>query len=219
MSRGRSATLAVAAAFAIAATACFRDDARAVTLAVPDMATARDLRIVTNAALNEIVGRYDGIKNDAEADLARGLLVYHEGERLRDEGYRRHIAACLRDVGYDAAFLAVRLNPPPPVPTSRGLVQLWPDRHTAVLAVQGLKTARDVQVALDAIAFARTGDRASVAPDARSRTLRVTYNSRALGRRNVEHAIANAGYAVNDTPALLGRADALAMNWTPVRLP
>lgn len=202
----------------LATAACMRTEQHAIRLDVPGMATARDIRIVTNAALNEIVGRYDSTRNDVEVDLARGLVLYHEGGRLEDAAYRRHIEDRLREVGFEATFQAVRLNPPPPVPTTRGLVQMWPDRYTAVLSVPALKSCRDANIVNDAIAFARTGEHPSVAPDARTRTLRVAYNGRALARKNVEYAVANAGYAVNDIPADLGRGDAVPGGWTPITL-
>ena len=198
--------------------ACMRIEQHAVRLEVPDMAGARDIRIVTNAALNEIIGRYDGIKNDVEVDIARGLVLYHEGHRLQNEAYRRHIEECLREVGFEATFQAVRLNPPPPVPTTRGFVQMWPDRYTAVLSVPALKSCRDANVVVDAIALARTGDHPSIAPHAPSHTLRVAYSGRALALKNVEHAIANAGYAVNGIPADLGRSDAVPGGWSIVTL-
>ena len=41
-----------------------RSDTRTVTIDVPQMTDATSIRIVTNAALDEVIGKYDGIKKD-----------------------------------------------------------------------------------------------------------------------------------------------------------
>lgn len=201
--------------FAMAAAACMRLEHRTEQLRVPDMATARDIRIVTNAALNEAIGRYDGIRNEAEVEVARGLVLYHESSRLLSEAYRRRLLDGLREVGYEARYLSVGHNPPF---TLYHELQNWPDRYTAVLQVPALRSNRDANIVLDAIAHARTGDHPAVTTDSRARTRRVAYNPRHLARRNLEVAVASAGYAVNDTPALLGRPDAPALHWMPVTM-
>jgi hypothetical protein len=214
----RSARVALGLFVVLSAASCMRVDQRVAQLAVPGMTDARDVRIVTNAALNEAVGRYEGPKNDYEVDVGKGLVLYHESSRLLDAAYRGRIEACLRQVGYEGRFLSVRFNPPPPVPTIHGPVQIWPDRYTAVLHVPALKSSTGANVVVDAIAYARTGDHPAVTADTLTRALRVAYNGRRLSLKNLETAIAGAGYAVNGTRANLGRPDALALGWSPVTI-
>lgn len=199
-------------------TACARQDMRSVELRVPDMDDPRAVRIVTNAALNEVVGSYDGVHCAYEVDVSRSLVLYHETARLTDPVFRREITRRLEEVGFQAQIRSVRLNPPPLTPTRQGLVQIWPERYTAEIAVAGLKSFTDANVAIDAIALARTGDRSAVVADATARVLQVAYDGRQLARQNLATAIACAGFAVDDTPARLGHADALPLKWMPVSL-
>lgn len=69
------------------------------------------------------------------------------------------------------------------------------------LKIPALKTeacARQVQAAV-----AKLGEGAirDIAPDLETRTVRVTYDNVRLGRRNIEVAVRNAGFTVNDLPA------------------
>jgi len=206
----------LAAAFLSAS--CMRQSHRTVEIQVPEMQSARDVRIVTNAALNEVVGR-SGVQHAYEIGLERGLLLYHEGPRLLSMEYQRHIERCLRDIGYEARVLTVRHQPAPPMPTPSGWLQAWPDRHIAAISIPAMKTGTDAHVVLGAMAYARTGDDpAHVRPDPEGRTLLVTYNARLMALKNIEGAIACAGFRANDTPARLGQGDSPPIGWTPVGL-
>jgi len=182
------------------------------------MATSRDIRIVTNAALNEIEGRYDGIQNAYEADIERGLILYHEGAHLLNPAYRHRIESSIASIGYRARVIGVRRNPPPPLPTPRGFVQPWGDRVTAWIEVEGVRAATDVNRITDAIAFARTGDRSSVVPDPSARSILVSYDSRRLARKNIEFAIACAGFDAGTTAAGLNSPGGFPHDWLPVSL-
>jgi len=207
------------AAGLLSATACRRSDMQTARIDVPQMAEATAVRIVTNAALHEVVGQYDGLRHDFEVDLAGKFVLYHESERLLSPAYRRQIEARIAEVGYHARVTDVRLNPPPPVVASNGTVQLWPDRYTAVIVVSDLAHNTDANIIVDAIAYARLGhDDPRVTVDARSRRLVARYESLRLSTKNIEQAIACAGFAANDTPAKLGLADAVPRGWTAVRL-
>lgn len=220
MNRRIALFLLSAAALAVGlVSACRQSEPKSVSIAVPQMADATSIRIITNAALDEIAGRYDGVQNDCEIDLAKGIVVYHEGPRLLSDEYRRRIADRLREVGLEGEFLTVRPNPPPPVPTDQGPFQAWPDRVTARISVPGMKTRTQANVAVDAIAFARLGnDDPRIVVDSAARTLAVTYEGLLLSPRSIEAAIASAGYQANDVPARLGAADSLPHGWDPILL-
>jgi copper chaperone CopZ len=194
-----------------------RKDDRTVRIAVPDLKTEQDIRIVTNAALNELVGRYTG-KFQYEMDIGRGLVLYHESHGLQTAAYQRRIVECLRAAGYDARFLAVAHNPPAPIPLKQRLVQDWPDRFTAVLHVPELKCNRDADRVEDAIAWARSGDHpSSIAIDRTGRSIQLAFNPRLTALRNIQQAIAAAGYTANDTPPEAGDLGSFNLGWSPVR--
>lgn len=196
-----------------------RADARTVVVSVPEMAGERDVRIVTNAALDEIRGRYDGVLHEYRVDLERKVLLYHEGPRLLQPGYQREIEARIREIGQGARIVQVAANPHPPLHNTRGeTMAWWTDRVTAVIALPDLGTRTDANRIVDAIARARTGDDpAHIVPDRGARTLTVTFDALKLAPVNLEHAIACSGYAANGSPARLGRSDALAHGWTPLQ--
>ncbi len=91
---------------------CMRKEGRTVRVEVPAMQSELDVRIVTNAALNEVLGRYAG-RHECEIDVNRGIVLYHEGSRLLSQSYLRQIVSALARVGYDARVLVARHNPPP----------------------------------------------------------------------------------------------------------
>ena len=77
----------------------------------------------------------------------------------------------------------------------------------------------DANIVVHAIAYARLGrddPRVEVRPN--SRSVVVQYESLQLALKNIEYAIASVGFDANDVPARLGRRDAFAHGWTPVRL-
>lgn len=151
---------------------------RTVTVSVPEMADQRAIRIVTNAALDEVIGRYDGTQHDYEVDLAKRVVLYHEGPGLRSRDYQRKIEARIQEVGLDARVVEVRLNPPVPVPTANGPFQAWPDRFTAVISVPAMTGAMDANIVVDAIAYARLGkDDPRVWARRHPRSVVVTYDS------------------------------------------
>ena len=83
----------------------------------------------------------------------------------------------------------------------------------------GMKRNTDANVIIDAIAYARLGhDNPSVNVQRRPRRVVATYQSLYLGQKNIEYAIACAGFDANNTPANLGREDAVPHGWLPVRL-
>lgn len=203
----------------LSALSCRRSDIRTLIIDVPQMADARDVRIVTNAALDEMVGRYDSIQNAYEVDLSKKLVLYHESPRLFAPEYQRRIEARIADVGFTARVTHCGLNPPTPVPTVDGPKQMWPNRITAVISVPDMKDSTDANIIVDAIAFARVGhDDPRIQIHSASRRLVLRYESLCLSLKNMEYAIAHAGFDANTTPARLGAKDSLPHGWTPVQL-
>ena len=195
---------------------CCRADPDVMCVHVPQMVDETGVRIITNAALDEILGRYDDVKRQIEIDMTRKLVLYHESDRLLHEAYRRHIEARLREVGLDAHILAARHNPPPPVATTNGPVQLWAGRVTAVISVPEMNSVTDANRAVDAISYARLGgDHPGISVGRNERKLTVSYNGRQLASRNIEHAIVSAGFDANDIEA---GPDSLPDGWRPIRL-
>jgi len=180
------------------------------------MDDATDVRIVTNATLNEIAGRLSG-RHDVEIDVPHGRILYHESQNLLSPEYRNRIVACIRQVGYDARFVSVRLNPPPPVPTVDGPFQDWPDRFTADITVSGAATHADMNRIVDAIAYARLGrDDPRIDTDISTGSVTIrSFEGLALARSNIEFAIARAGFDANGVPANPGGPDAAPVLWTP----
>lgn len=197
-------------------TCCARDTRRTVEIRVPEMQSERDIRIVTNAALNEVVGRA-AHQHAYDICADKGVLYYYEGARLLARDYQRHIERCLREVGYEARIVAVEHRPAPAMPTPNGWLQAWPDRHAAAISIPAMKTGLDAHRVVGAIARARTGDDPlRVTPDPAAHTVRVTYDTNQLALKNLEGAIANAGYRANDTPARMGLPDSFPVGWTPI---
>lgn len=202
-----------------AVVACRRTDVRTVRIDVPQMNSEREIRIITNATLDEVVGRYDGIQHDYEIDLSRKLVLYHESQNLLSPDYQARIVARLREVGFTARIIDVRLNPPGLVPTEDGPVQMWPDRFTAVISVPDMTSQTSANRVVDAIGYARVGrDSPGISVRRDSRTVVATYESLRLSLKNIEYAIACVGFDANNVPGNLGRQDALPHGWTPVRL-
>jgi hypothetical protein len=196
-----------------------RSDMRTLTVSVPGMADSTMVRIVTNAALDEVVAQYDGVKRRCEIDLAKRTVLYHEGNKLLLPEYRREIRARLRQVGFESRVLRVALNPPLPLPTPDGPVQVWPDRYTLMLHVPGMTGVTAANRVVDAIAYARLGgDHPGVTVDREQGRLTARYESLRMAAVNIEHAIACAGFSANDVPANLGGADAVCQGWSPVEL-
>lgn len=203
----------------ILAAACRRSDVRTAVIDVPGMSDATSVRIVTNAALDEVVGQYDGIQNQYEVDLTRKLVLYHESRRLLSPEYQRRVEARILEVGFSARVLKVQLNPPPVVLTDDGPIQMWPDRFTAMISVPDMTSNTDANIVVDAIAFARIGgDDPRVAANEKARRLVVRYESLHLSLKSLEHAVACAGFEANNTPARLGRDDSIPDGWTHVQL-
>lgn len=203
-----------------AAVSCRRSDLRTAVVDVPGMDDSRAVRIVTNAALDQVIGRFDSNKNAYEVDLSRKIVVYHESrQRLLSREYQRHIMARIAEVGFEARVLGARLNPPEPVQAVNGIVQTWPNRFTAWISVPNMKSATDANVVVDAIAYARIGrDDPRVSVSTSSRRIMATYESIFVSLKSIEHAIACVGFDVNRIPARLGEADSLPHGWTPVSL-
>lgn len=214
--------LAVLLAVAIGlplASSCRRSDPRAAVIDIPGLCSARDVRIVTNAALDEVVAACDGIQHDLEMDITKGVVLYHESQALLNPDYQRRIEARLAEVGFPAKVVSVRHNPPALVPTVDGPVQTWPNRYTAAIRLSNAKTQRDANVIADAIAYARIGtDHPGIHADPTTHRLTLRYESLLLSVKNIEHAIAAVGYAANDTPAFFGNTDARPDGWRPMAL-
>jgi hypothetical protein len=203
----------------LASVSCRQSEVRTVTIHVPQMSDAAAVRIVTNAALDEIYGRNDGVRSDYEVDLSRKILLYHESQSLLAPSYQRRIEARIAEVGYPCKVTKVRLNPPALVPTLEGPVQTWPDRYTAVISVPGMTSNKDANIVVDAIAYARLGaDDSRLSVSGTDRRVVAIYDSMRLSRKNIEYAIACSGYDANDVPARLGAADAMPHGWAPVKL-
>lgn len=201
---------------AVLGASCVRQPQRTVEIKVPGMQTERDVRIVTNAALNEVVGRAT-LQHGYDICAEKGTLFYYEGSRLLSREYQQHILRCLREIGYEARIVEVRHWPATAMPTPRGWLQAWPDRHAAAISIPAMKTGVDAHRVVGAIARARTGDDPlRVTPDPAAHTVRVTYDTNQLALKNLEGAIANAGYQANDTPARMGLPDSYPVGWTPI---
>lgn len=196
----------------------WRSDVRTGRFHVPELASERDIRIVTNAALEEILGRYDGVQHRYQVDLPRGLVVYHDPGLVTDAGFRDRVVSRIAEVGYAATFQQVARNPLPPARSQKGeLFDIFPGRHTAVIAVKGMKSNVDANRVVCAISLARTGDAPqSIQLDRAARTFTITFNGRRVGLKNIQHAIAASGFAADDLAARCGQPDAEPHNWTPL---
>ena len=198
---------------------CRRSDMRTARVQVPGMSGATAVRIVTNAALDVVVGRYDGIQNACDVDLDRKLVFYHESRQLLSRPYQQAIEAKSAEVGLGARVVQAQLNPPAPTPTIDGLVQEWPNRHTAVIHVPDMSSVLHANIIVDAIAYARLGrDDPRVTVNPETGEIVASYQSLRLSQRNIEEAITAVGFSANGVPAKLGHEDALPHGWYPVLL-
>ena len=213
------ALIALACGMLAIAASCRRSDMRTALIRVPGLSSQTAVRIATNAALDVVVGRYDGIQNHYEVDLDRKLVLYHESQRLLSRPYQQRIVARIAEVGFGARVVNARLNPPAPTPTVDGLVQEWPNRHTAVIHVPDMTSVLHANIVVDAIAYARLGrddPRVDVRPG--SGEIVASYQSLLLAQRNIEEALAAVGFSANGIPSKLGHEDALPHGWYPVLL-
>ncbi len=201
----------------LATVSCNRSDIKTMTVKVPQMTTARDVRIVTNAALNEVVGIYERIPSTYEVDLSKKLVIYTETQRLRDSAYLNRIKSRMAEVGFKGHVQSVKYNPP--VQLANGMVEGWYGRHTAVISVPDMVTKTDANIVVDAITYARMGsDDPRVSTDAGRRRVTATYNALYLARKNVEQAIACVGCDADKVPARLGGKDSVPHGWKPIKL-
>lgn len=203
----------------LAVVACFRVDIADLRLQVPDLNTARDLVLVTNAAQHELMGELPDPKHWCEIDLARSLVIYREGPRLRDPAYISRVMNALTEAGYPAEFQLVQHDPSPPIKASNwpDPIVEWPDRQVLVLHVPAMTQKVDANRVADALAFARLGGRLSnlvVDPVAKTVTIK-GYNRRAAAEQNFEHHLANAGFAVAGWISGPGPAQPPARGWAP----
>lgn len=200
-------------------TGCFRSDVAVLSLRVPDLATERDLVLVTNAAQSELMGEIAPCKHWCEIDLAGGLVRYYEGPRLRDPAYIRRLVSSLATAGYAAQVRGVRFDPPPAIRVVNypHPVVEWPERHMVELAISEIKTRRDGNRVVDALAYARLGGRPEqLRVDPARRTVTISgQNRRQSASANYRFRIASAGYAVDGWPADCGQPDPPARGWEP----
>jgi hypothetical protein len=190
---------------------------RTVRVHVPDTSNERDIRIITNSALEEIRGNYDGVLHQYKVDLARGLVIYHEGANLMNGAFRGRVSERLSEIGYPATFRSVGPNPLPLGHTADGKpFDSWPGRATAIISVPDMKTKQDANRIVAAISLARTGDAPrSIQLNRDSRIVTISFNGAFSGAKNIQHAIASAGFAADEIDARYGRADAEVHNWRP----
>lgn len=193
---------AVGFLFLLLVTACFRNETSHLTVRVPDMATEIDARIATNAALNEVVGSVGTLMHDFEFNLETQTLIYHEGRQLRSPQYLNMLISSLADVGMAAEIQKVVFSPiKPRLMPDDGILDQWPDRHSALIKVEGMDTITEANIVADAIAFVRNGgDDPRVVPDLGNRELNITYNNVQLSEKNITEAIACSGYSANGVP-------------------
>ncbi len=81
------------------------------------------------------------------------------------------------------------------------------DLRTVTIQVPALKNQECARIIQDA--FIRHPGIKTVQPDVAARTVRVTYNSMVIARKNLEFIIANAGFDANDDPANTNAAASL----------
>ncbi|MBT7067587.1 MAG: hypothetical protein HN919_14905 [Verrucomicrobia bacterium] len=215
----RMVLLVVVAMAAVAAISCRRSDMRTAVVDVPGMSDAMDIRIVTNAALDQVVGQYDGVKSDYDVDLSRKIVLYHESRNLMSPAYQRKIVDRIAEVGFTAEVIKAGFNPPSPVDTIDGPHCTWPRRFTAVISVSDMASNTDANIVVDAIAYARLGcDDPRIVVDPQARRVVALYESMRLSLKAIEYSIACVGYDANSIPSQQGRADAVPHGWSPIRL-
>lgn len=192
----------VASLFILLTTACFRAETSRTAIHIPQMENERDSRIVTNAALNEVVGCITPIKHDYEFDLQNHVVLYHETQRLASVEYRVQLIESLKAVGLQANVVNAGFNPVKPKRLPDGdILNSWPDRFTAVISIPQLNSIQDANIVADALAFVRNGgDDPRVTPDPANHKLNIVYNNVALSKQNITEAIACTGYSANGVP-------------------
>lgn len=188
--------------FAILTSACFRSEIAELTIHVPRMESKRDARIVTNAAMEEVVGYLDGIRHEVEIDLENHRILYHESDQLLDPHYQAKIIGCLSEVGFAAEIVQAEFNPLAPIKLyNNTILNSWPDRFSSMISIPEMDSVTEANIAVDAIAYARIGgDDPRVFTDLARKEIRTVYDSVALSEKNVEEAIACTGYAANSIP-------------------
>jgi hypothetical protein len=183
-------------------TGCFRNETSELTINVPGMENERDARIVTNAALNEVVGSLGSLKHAYEFNVETHVVLYHESQRLVSPVYQHQLIASLNAVGLEAKIMNTGFNPLPVRRFPDGAVMnSWPDRFSTIISIPDMDTVTEANIVADAIAFVRDGgDDPRVTPNRDLRKLDVIYNNVALSKRNIENAIACVGYSANNIP-------------------
>lgn len=181
---------------------CFRAEISEVAIHVPSMESERDSRIVTNAALDEVVGSLGSLKHEYEFDLNNHVMIYHESQRLRSAQYQAHLVASLKAVGFDARIDKVVFNPIPAIRLpDETILNEWPDRFSARIVVEGMDTVQEANIVVDALAYIRNGgDDPRVSSDLENGKLDIIYNNVVLSDKNIEEAIACTGYSANSMP-------------------
>lgn len=184
-------------------TGCFRAEVSEVAIHLPQMESERDSRIVTNAALDEVVGSLGSLKHEYEFDLNNHVMIYHESQQLMSPQYRDLLLASLKAVGLDAEIETAAFNPLPAlrVPDG-GIMNNWPDRFSARISIPEMDTIQEANIVVDALAFVRNGgDDPRVVPDPDNRKLDIVYDNVVLSLKNIEEAIACTGYSANGVPS------------------
>ena len=199
---------------------CFRPDTESVTIHVPEMQSERDVRIITNAVLYEIVGRPGGPVQQnfrTQIDLPQQYVMHHASSQMISGRYRAELAAQMKAAGYESSLLTTGRNPDktfrpnpaePPVNT-------WPGRHSAVFKVPEMRTVSDANKVHHALSRVYTEmgiGLLEIDPAARKIHIR-DYPARRTAIRNLEAAIANVGYAANDMPPYMGLPAAERKGW------
>lgn len=217
MTKRTALVIAISSIGILLTASCHRSNTQTATVKIPQMITAQEVRIVTNAALHEVVGNYDGIPNRCEVDLSKKWVLYHEGPQLLKPAYQTRIKSCLAEVGFKGHVMSVQYNPP--VRITQGMVEGWVDRHTMVISIPDMMSNTDANIVVDAIAYARLGaDDPRVSVDANARCVVAQYNRLFLARKNIEYAIAGVGFDANTVPAYLGEKNSIAHGWSPIQL-
>lgn len=83
------------------------------------------------------------------------------------------------------------------------------DIRTVTIQVPGMKAPRCVERVVDAVARQQGVQRDTINLDLAARTVVVTYDSMQLAVKNIEHAIADAGFQANEIPANESAREAL----------
>jgi len=186
---------------------------------VSGMETARDVVLVTNAAQRELMGEFPEIKHACTIDLSRSLLMYDEGVRLKDAGYRNRLIYALHEAGYSATTISVTHTPSEPLYVANlpHPIVVWPDRHRLTVHIPDMKNSRDANRVTDALAYGRLGSRpANLEVNVNNHTVTVRNQNRRLAALgNYAHSIVTAGYGVNGWAKHDATTDPPARGWLP----